>query len=126
VLQRSELPALSIPPPPSSFPSLRSFLLPIPLIHPSVPHSWSGEFDDYDQWFATELPGKDPQATLDGLDGDGWNSWHGRAYVYDEYYHPTAWLGRTAVSFIKGYDATPEGQAGTPYFLKVSFHRCVC
>ena len=65
------------------------------------------------------------QATLDGLDGDGWNGWHGKAYVYDEYYHPTAWLGREAVSFIRGYDGTPEGKAGKPYFLKVSFHRLV-
>ena len=38
------------------------------------PH-WKGEYDDYDKWFQTVMPGKDPQATLDGVDGDGWNTW---------------------------------------------------
>ena len=37
--------------------------------------------DDYDRWFQTQLPGKDPSATLDPLDGDGWNGWHGKAFV---------------------------------------------
>lgn len=71
------------------------------------------------QWFEKEMPGKDPQATLDDLDGDGWNGWRGRAYVYDEYYHATAWVGREAVSFIQGFNSTPAGKAGLPYFLKV-------
>ena len=56
-----------------------------------APDYWDGEYDQYDQWFQTQKPGADPQATLDGLDGDGWNGWHGRPYVYEEYYHPTAW-----------------------------------
>ena len=71
------------------------------------------------------MPGKDPQATLDWRDGNGWNDWVGRPYVYDEYYHPTAWVGREAVKFIQGYDDTPQGKAGMPYFMKVSFHRYV-
>ena len=91
---------------------------------PPAPHNWTGEFDDYDQWFASVLPGEDPKATLDGEgDGDGWNGWHGKPYVYDEFYHPTAWVGRSAVSFIDTYNSTEAGQAGKPYFLKVSFHR---
>jgi hypothetical protein len=113
---------------------------------PSENNSWSGEFDDYDQWFESQLPGKDPQATLDSVDGDGWNSWIGRPYICaravrcggegaacgrllltllcpgradDEYYHPTAWLGRKAVSWLQQYDG------GKPFYFKVSFHRLV-
>lgn len=82
------------------------------------PNHWDGEFDAYDAWFASQMPGKDPQATLDGLDGDGWNGWHGRAYVYPEYYHPTAWVGRHAVSFIESRAGNPQ-----PWMAKVSFHR---
>ena len=82
------------------------------------PTHWSGEFDQYDQWFEQQLPGKDPQATLDYLDGDGWNGWHGRPYVYEEYYHPTAWVGRQAVGFIE----SRKGQQ-QPFMAKVSFHR---
>ena len=37
---------------------------------------WTGEYDDYDKWFQTVMPGKDPQATLDGVDGNGWNTWY--------------------------------------------------
>ena len=42
------------------------------------PHHWNGEYDNYDRYFQSVMPGKDPQATLDGLDGNGWNTWHGR------------------------------------------------
>jgi len=93
--------------------------------------------DNYDQWFEQQLPGKDPQATLDGLDGDGWNGWHGAPYVYEEQYHPTAWLGRQANGFLQGYAAnaaaaaaaaaaangTTAAAAVAPFLLKVSFHR---
>eukprot|EP01065_Artemidia_motanka_P015740 TRINITY_DN1946_c0_g1_i1.p1 TRINITY_DN1946_c0_g1~~TRINITY_DN1946_c0_g1_i1.p1 ORF type:complete len:709 (+),score=203.71 TRINITY_DN1946_c0_g1_i1:155-2128(+) len=80
-------------------------------------HDWNGEFDDYDAWFQQQMPGKDPQATLDFRDGDGWNDWHGKAYVYDEYYHPTAWVGRTAAEWLGNYSGS------APWFVKVSFHR---
>eukprot|EP00039_Didymoeca_costata_P028213 m.20354 g.20354 ORF g.20354 m.20354 type:complete len:699 (-) comp6817_c0_seq1:68-2164(-) len=86
--------------------------------NPKSKNEWNGEFDDYDEWFSREMPGKDPQATLDGLDGDGWNGWHGRAYVYDEYYHPTAWVGRAAVAFLNS-----QKNATRPFMAKVSFHR---
>lgn len=69
-------------------------------------------FDDYDQWFQKLMPGKNPLAT--GLD---WNTWHGKAYIYDEYYHPTAWLGRRVSNFILNY-SDPR-----PFFIKASFHR---
>jgi arylsulfatase A-like enzyme len=91
---------------------------------PKAPTNWDGEFDDYDKWFQTVMPGKDPEATLDaqgaahGGANDGWNGWHGAAYVYDEQYHPTAWVGRQAVSFIQAANKT-----ATPFLLKVSFHR---
>ena len=53
------------------------------------------------------------------------NSWRGAPYVYDEFYHPTAWLGRQAVQFLKGYAATNAADAANaaPFFLKVSWHR---
>jgi hypothetical protein len=72
----------------------------------------------HDQWFAKVMPGKDPQATLDGWDGDGWNGWHGAPYVYPEFYHPTAWVGREAVQFIHA-----QAKADKPFMAKVSFHR---
>lgn len=84
---------------------------------PNSTASWDGEYDEYDRWFARQQPGKDPQATIDGFDGDGWNSWYGRPYVYDEQYHATAWVGQKAVDFLTHYDE-PK-----PFFLKVSFHR---
>ena len=97
-------------------------------------HNWNGEFDDYDVWFRSQpgMAGKDPQATLDrssspSFDTDGWNGWHGRPYVYDEYLHPTAWVARHAVSFIEAAakrDTSVEADMDSrPYFLKVSFHR---
>ena len=86
----------------------------------TAPHNWSGEFDDYDMWFEQQMPGVDPAATLDSVDGDGWNTWHARPFVYDEFYHPTAWLGRQAVGFIQNHTKT---LSDTPFFLKVSFHR---
>lgn len=88
---------------------------------PSAPNSWNGEWDDYDRWFAQQMPGKDPQATLDGLDGDGWNSWRGRPYIYNEALHPTAWVGRQAVRFLEAYPNDTHGVQ--PFMLKVSFHR---
>lgn len=27
-------------------------------------NSWSGEYDDYDQWFESVMPGKDPQVRV--------------------------------------------------------------
>jgi arylsulfatase len=88
------------------------------------PHDHVGEFDDYDQWFESVMPGKDPQATMDGFDGSGWNSWNGAPFVYDEYYHPTAWVGRRAVEFINKYvNATKNGIPTKPFLLKISFHR---
>ena len=85
-----------------------------------IPHGYNGtdvydgleEIDDYDQWFAKQLPGADPLAT-----GLGWNDHGGRVYVYPEYYHPTSWVGRKTVQFIESYNRKE------PFFLKASFHR---
>ena len=71
-----------------------------------------GEFDDYDEWFREKKPGVDPMAT-----GLTYNDYRGRTYVLPEYYHPTAWVGRTAVDFIQSYNRSQ------PFLLKVSFHR---
>ena len=96
----------------------------------TAPHNHTGEFDDYDQWFASVMPGKDPQATLDHLDGSGWNGWNGAPYVFPEYYHPTAWVGRRAVTFLQKYASESAAAAQSkptplpkPFLLKVSFHR---
>eukprot|EP00756_Hemistasia_phaeocysticola_P018311 Hpha_TRINITY_DN15585_c1_g12::TRINITY_DN15585_c1_g12_i1::g.103910::m.103910 len=72
-----------------------------------TPHS-----DDYMQWFDKQMPGKDPQATL-----DDWNGWRGKAFIYNESLHPTAWVGRGAVNWLDAYSGS------APWFLKVSFHR---
>ena len=85
-----------------------------------VPHGYLGtdiydglkEVDDYDEWFSKQLPGDDPLAT-----GLGWNDHRGRVYIYPEYYHPTAWVGRNAIRFLESYNQSK------PFFLKVSFHR---
>lgn len=67
---------------------------------------------DYESWFWSQLPGKDPHAT-----GMGWNDYVGRPFVYPEKFHDTHWTGETAVRFLEQYDR-PE-----PFFLKVSFIR---
>eukprot|EP00049_Salpingoeca_infusionum_P014912 m.285382 g.285382 ORF g.285382 m.285382 type:complete len:718 (+) comp15775_c2_seq4:31-2184(+) len=84
----------------------------------SVRNNWIGEFDDYDQWFASQIDKMNPDATLYAYAGRHvMNTWKGHTYVFDEYYHPTAWLGRAAVDFIQNFNETD------PYLLKVSFHR---
>lgn len=70
------------------------------------------EIDDYDQWFANAEPDVNPMAT--GLE---YNDYRGRPYVLEEYYHPTAYVGRAAVNFLETYNDS------RPFFLKVSFHR---
>jgi arylsulfatase len=67
---------------------------------------------DYRSWFWSEMPSGDPDAT--GLD---WNGYTARPYAPPERLHPTAWIGETAVRWIRGY-RRPE-----PFFLKVSFER---
>ena len=70
------------------------------------------EFDDYDEWMKKNYPNLDPMAT--GLE---YNDYRGAVYALPEDVHPTAWVGRAAVSFLEGYNKTQ------PFFLKVSFHR---
>lgn len=67
---------------------------------------------DYRCWFASEMPGADPDAT--GLD---WNGYTAAPYALPERVHPTAWTGDTAVRWLRAYER-PE-----PFFLKVSFAR---
>lgn len=70
------------------------------------------EVDNYDEWFMYVNPGVNPMAT--GLE---YNDYRGRPYALDEYYHPTAYVGRAAVKFLETYNETK------PFFLKISFHR---
>jgi len=67
---------------------------------------------DYHQWFATQAPGRDPDAT-----GIGWNDHRAAPYVLPEHLHPTSWTAQMAVDFITGYERSE------PFFLKVSFAR---
>ena len=74
--------------------------------------SWE-ERPDYEAWFWSQGPDKDPHLT-----GLSWNDHRGRPFAYaDEKLHPTHWTGETAVRFLRTYDR-PE-----PFFLKVSFIR---
>ena len=85
-----------------------------------IPHGYLGldiydgpnVVDDYDHWFSEELPGANPLAT--GLSNKDIRS---GVFVYPEYYHPTTWVGREAIQFLKTYNQSK------PFFLKVSFHR---
>ena len=70
------------------------------------------EDDDYDKWFAQNDPGVDPMST-----GLLYNDYRGAVYALPEYYHPTAWVGRTATNFLENYNFSK------PLFLKISFHR---
>ena len=70
------------------------------------------EVDDYDQWVKENYPKVNPMST--GLE---YNDYRGAVYALPEYLHPTAWVGRAAVSFLEGYNRSE------PFFLKISFHR---
>jgi arylsulfatase A-like enzyme len=67
---------------------------------------------DYESWFWSQMPDKDPHAT-----DLGWNDRQSRPFVYPEEMHATHWTGTTAVRFLQQYER-PE-----PFFLKVSFIR---
>lgn len=81
---------------------------------PLAEGSWQ-ERCDYEAWFWSQMPDKDPHAT-----GLGWNDRRGFPFVYPEQMHATHWTGETAVRFLSSYDR-PE-----PFFLKVSFIRPHC
>lgn len=70
------------------------------------------EMDDYDQWVKANYPNINPMAT-----GLQYNDYRGAVYALDEYLHPTAWVGRSAVDFLNSYNKS------NPFFLKASFHR---
>ena len=77
------------------------------------------EFDNYDQWFQSVMPKKDPNKGFESH-----NEWKALPYPYDKFYHPTAWTGRHAVDFIANYRNRSRGSVPPqPFFLKVSFHR---
>jgi arylsulfatase len=72
------------------------------------------EVDTYDDWFAKVSGGEDPLRTGEPL--MDWNSWNGAPYVYEEAWHPTAWVGATARAWLANH-STNGGDA--PFFLKV-------
>jgi arylsulfatase len=76
-----------------------------------APSSWE-ERNDYDSWFWSQMPDKDPHAT-----GLSWNDYRAKPFVYDQAFHATQWTGETAIRFLKQYDRQE------PFFLKVSFIR---
>ncbi len=67
---------------------------------------------DYESWFWSQLPDKDPHAT-----GIGWNDRTSKPFAWPEEMHATHWTGTTAVRFLQQYER-PE-----PFLLKVSFIR---
>jgi arylsulfatase len=75
-------------------------------------------YDDYDRWFNETSGGQDPLAT--GKPLLDWNSFRGAPYIYNESWHPTAWVRNIASSFLKNYSTSAQDQ---PFLLKVSFHR---
>ena len=71
-----------------------------------------GFVSDYRDWFKLKAPGLDPDAT-----GIGWNEHRAGVYALRENFHPTYWMGQTAVEFIENYNLDK------PLLLKVSFAR---
>ena len=67
---------------------------------------------DYESWFWSQMPDKDPHAT-----GLGWNDRPSKPFAYPEELHATHWTGTTAVRFLQQYERAE------PFFLKVSFIR---
>lgn len=67
---------------------------------------------DYESWFWSQMPDKDPHAT-----GLGWNDRSSKPFAYPEEMHATHWTGETAVRFLQQYERDE------PFFLKVSFIR---
>jgi arylsulfatase A-like enzyme len=78
-----------------------------------------GFVSDYRQWFKTQAPDLNPDAT-----GVGWNDYRSKPYALPERLHPTVWTGDRAVEFLSKYGDGTEGEKpGEPFFLKVSFAR---
>jgi len=70
-------------------------------------------FDDYEQWFAAQLPGRNPyQEYRSGNDQRG-----GIHYPFDERLHETRWVADQAVAFLENHPPS------APWFLKASFIR---
>ena len=67
---------------------------------------------DYRSWLMSVAPNVDPDVT-----GLTFNDYRARPYKLQEEFHPTRWMGDTAVNFINTY------QDQKPFFLKVSFAR---
>ena len=67
---------------------------------------------DYRQWFATQAPDKDPDAT-----GIGWNDHGAKVYQLPERLHPTVWTANEAIATVNNYDSD------RPLMMKVSFAR---
>jgi choline-sulfatase len=68
---------------------------------------------DYRAWFREHAPkGMTPDDT-----GIGWNDHRAAAYALPEEFHPTRWIGDTAIDFLDSY------RKEEPFFLKVSWER---
>jgi len=69
--------------------------------------------DDYDQWFASQMPGRKPYGNYhSGNDQRG-----GMHYPYDERVHETRWIADQAIKFLETHPRN------SPWFLKVSWLR---
>lgn len=67
---------------------------------------------DYEAWFWSQMPDKDPHLT-----GLSWNDYRSASFAYPEEFHATHWTGEAAVRFLQNYSQP------APFFLKVSFIR---
>lgn len=72
----------------------------------------TGFVSDYRQWFASVVPGLNPDSSH-----IGWNDHASDTYPLADTLHPTWWTGERAVRLIENYDPMQ------PLFLKVSFAR---
>uniref|UniRef100_A0A7S2H051 Sulfatase N-terminal domain-containing protein n=1 Tax=Octactis speculum TaxID=3111310 RepID=A0A7S2H051_9STRA len=74
-------------------------------------------FDSYNAWFNETCGTCDP---LETQPFEQENGWWGSTYVYNESWHPTAWTGDKALTWLDWWDSETRDQ---PFFLKVSFLR---
>jgi len=81
--------------------------------HGFFKHSHGEPDDDYDSWFASQMPGRVPFGDYtNGNDQRG-----GMPYPYDERVHETRWVADQAIKFLETH---PRNK---PWFLKVSWLR---
>ena len=81
--------------------------------HGFFKHTGGSPDDDYDEWFAKQMPGSKPYGDYhSGNDQRG-----GMHYPFDERVHETRWIADQAIKFLETHPRN------APWFLKVSWLR---